>query len=143
MGKAASDRGTQVIIRHIDGDFLREEAGAQRMFDKLTRAGEKLEARNQELETELGAAKAELERARAAYHRRTAERDVLKEELQSAKQSADYYRQFCADMLRCLEDERRGHQKLAAVMKLALTPEQYHQYRAAAADIYPELFEKG
>jgi predicted nucleic acid-binding Zn-ribbon protein len=130
MSNKSYNRGTEVIRRSFD---KKEEVLAGRNLDKMNADMNRLERENENL-------KAELERARSGYQRRNAEVEVLKEENRTLQASNKAEHDRFMDMVQALTDSRKGHQKLTAVMKLALTPEQYHQYREAAAEIYPELF---
>lgn len=115
------------------------------MFNKPEeiRAGRILDQMNADmtrLETENASLKAELEKARSAYHRRCAELDVTKDELRAQQEANKREHEAYIACFKALCDSRKGHQKLTAVMETALTPEQYHDARARAAEAYPELF---
>jgi chromosome segregation ATPase len=111
-----------------------EEVRAGRMIDRMNADMIRLQSENEAL-------KADLERARAAYQRRNAEVEVLKEEIRTLEASNKSTHDLYVSCAQALIDSRKGHQKLTAVMKTALTPEQYHDARARAAEAYPELFE--
>lgn len=134
MSIKAYNRGTEVIRREIDQEISKaDEIRAGRILDKMNADMERIEKENETL-------KADLARAREAYQRRCAEIAVLKEELSTANENTQAEHLRFMDCAAALDNSRKGHEKLTAVMKLALTPEQYHQYRAAAAEVYPELF---
>jgi predicted nucleic acid-binding Zn-ribbon protein len=132
MSIKSYNRGTEAIRRSFD---KKDEVRAGRMLDKMNADMHRLEAENANL-------KAELEKARSAYQRRNAEVGVLKEEVSALEASNKSEHSRYMDCVQALIDSRKGHQKLTAVMKLALTPDQYHQYRQAAAEVYPELFKQ-
>lgn len=134
MSNKSYNRGTEVIRRDVDHKINKaDEVRAGRILDRMNADMERLEKENQSL-------KAELERARSAYHRRNAELGVLKEELCAQQEANKSQHEAYISCFKALCDERKGHQKLTAVMRLALTPEQYHEARANAAEAYPELF---
>jgi septation ring formation regulator EzrA len=141
MSVKAYNRGSQNTSRQIDAEVNRsnftkaDEIRAGRMLDKINNDMARMEAENSSL-------KAELEKARSAYHLRNSELVVTKDELRDVQKSNDFLTETCSSLVRALEDSRKGHSKLTAVMKIALTPEQYHSARASAADVYPELFAK-
>ena len=132
MSKKSYDRGTEVIRRSFDKPA---EVRAGRILDQMNGDMERLENENATL-------KAELERARSAYHRRNAEAEVLKEELRAQQEANKREHEAYVSCFTALCDSRKGHTKLTAVMETALTPEQYHDARARAAEAYPELFKK-
>jgi predicted nucleic acid-binding Zn-ribbon protein len=132
MGIKAQNRGNEAIRRSFD---KKEEVRAGRMIDAMNADMTRLQAENETL-------KAELERARSAYHRRNAEVEVLKEELHTIEAAHKSAHNLFVSCAQALADTRKGHQKLTAVMMTALTPEQYHDARARAAEAYPELFQK-
>lgn len=134
MSNKSYNRGTEVIRQSIQADFTKkEEVRAGRILDKMNADMERLEKENEALKTEL-------EKARAAYHRRCAELEVTKEELRAQQESNKREHEAYVSCFNALCDSRKGHQKLTAVMQLALSPEQYHEARANAAEAYPELF---
>lgn len=132
MGIKAQNRGNEVIRRSFDKPA---EVRAGRILDKMNADMQRLEQENEVI-------KAELERAKSAYHRRTAEVEVLKEEIATLTKSKKSTHDLYVACVQSLIDSRKGHQKLTAVMQTALTPEQYHDARARAAEAYPELFKK-
>ena len=133
MSNKSYNRGNEVIRRSFD---KKEEIRAGRMIDAMNADMARLQAENETL-------KKELERARSACQRRNAETEVLKEEIAALQDSNKSSHNLYVSLFKALVDSRKGHEKLTAVMKIALTPEQYHQYREAAAEVYPELFRKG
>lgn len=135
MSNKSYNRGTEVIRRDTDRKVFskREEILAGRMLDKMN-------ADMQRLEEENAALKTELQRAKSAYQRRCAEVDVLKEEIKTVTSSEESTHALYMSCVQALTNSRKGHEKLTAVMKTALTPEQYHDARTRAADAYPELF---
>jgi predicted nucleic acid-binding Zn-ribbon protein len=132
MGIKAQNRGDEVIRRSFD---KKEEIRAGRMIDAMNADMTRLQSENETL-------KAELERARSAYHRRNAEAEVLKEEITTLRASNKSSHDLYVSLSQALIDSRKGHQKMTAVMMTALTPEQYHDARARAAEAYPDLFQK-
>lgn len=130
MSNKSYNRGTEVIRRSFD---RKEEVRAGRILDQMNSDMERLEREN-------GSLKAELEKARAAYHRRNAELAALKDEFRQVREAEKINHDNYVVLYTALCDEQKGHQKLTAVMKTALTPEQYHEARARAAEAYPELF---
>lgn len=132
MSNKAYNRGSEVISRSFD---RKEEVRAGRILDQMNSAMERLERENESL-------KAELEKARGAYHRRTAELAWIKDELRQVQEAEKINHDNYVLLFTALCNEQKGHQKLTAVMKTALTPEQYHDARARAAEAYPELFSK-
>jgi predicted nucleic acid-binding Zn-ribbon protein len=132
MSIKAYNRGTKVVRRSFD---KKEEVRAGRMIDAMNADMARLQRENEALKTEL-------ERARSAYHRRNAEVGVLKEEIATLQASNKSSHDLYISCAQALVDSRKGHQKLTAVMQTTLTPEQYHDARARAAEAYPDLFKK-
>lgn len=132
MSIKSNNRGDAVIRRSFD---KKEEVRAGRILDKMNTDMERLERENENL-------KAELQKARDAYQRRCAQVESIKEVLEALQIQYKAEHERFMDCAQALTNSRKGHQKLTVVMKTALTPEQYHDARARAADLYPELFAK-
>jgi hypothetical protein len=116
-----------------DYGLVTKDAAA--VLDKMNSDMARMEADNLYL-------KGELERVRSSYHFLNSELTVTKDELSDVKKLNDLMEEVCCSLVRALVASRKGHSKLTAVMKTALTPEQYHSAIATAAEISPELFSR-
>lgn len=139
MGVKAENRYHDLNKRQIDAQYLKEEGRVQRMFDKLTHAGELLEEKNNQLQAEIDRLSNELEHARQAYERRNAECQVLKDELAEEKANIARYRELWLSAVDGAKKIDHKHQKLSAIVRLALSPEKYHEYRRCIEEDYPEF----
>jgi predicted nucleic acid-binding Zn-ribbon protein len=141
MTNKSYNRGSNAIKQQIDAEVKQsnfnkaDEIRAGRMIDRMNAEMARLESENMRLNVEL-------EKARNAYDRRVAELMVLKDDLRDSERLGVHLTETCSSLTQSLMDSRKGHAKLTAVMKTALTPEQYHSAREVAATIYPELFSK-
>ena len=81
----------------------------------------------------------ELERARSAYQRRTAEVEVLNEQIRKDRETIAQYRKTLARTMAGIIQERKKHTKLFEIVKLGMTPEQYHRCRGVVMEMHPEL----
>ena len=74
---------------------------------------------------------AELNRAKLYVQLRKAERDVAREELADATNKLEHMTSDRNEWrVRCILVQQK-HQKLSGIVRLALTPDEYHLYRTA------------
>lgn len=96
---------------------------------EMNRQAEANEARIAELEHQLELARQGEQHVKLYYDLRVAERDAARAELAEAERRIASLQTYAGDLLRGLVAEQRGHAKLSEIVRLALTPEQYHTYR--------------
>ncbi len=134
MSLKSSNRGDEAIARGIRADFTKaDEVRTGRLLDRMNADMARLEAENASL-------RAELERAKAAYHLRTAERNGAIEETREARREAESAHNMMMSMWATITEMRKALKKLSAIVRDNMTPEQYHEARARACETYPELF---
>jgi hypothetical protein len=112
-------------------DRKRREKLAARNYQEVLRLNqETIETQ----ETKIKRLEAELEKAKLYVDLRRAERDTAKEELAVTKAELekiildrDTWREGCIQTT-------EAHQKLSSIVRLALTPEEYHRYREIYGD---------
>ena len=85
----------------------------------------------EELEDYIAELEAELNRAKLYVQLRKAERDVAREELADATNKLEHMTSDRNEWrVRCILVQQK-HQKLSGIVRLALTPDEYHLYRTA------------
>lgn len=130
MSKAAHDRGTAVLRTATDRKI---EAQFQRNYDlqitAMNRQAEQDERRIAELEAQVAELSGKLQHVTLYYDLRVAERDAARVELHDAEARIAVLIETLTATRRGWEGQIAKHNKLSEIVRLALTPEQYHQYR--------------
>jgi len=106
-----------------------QERQAAKICDAMTKQAAQDAARIAELEAANADLTKQLQHATLVYHVRVAERDAAYAELAEAERRIASQNTYAADMRRTLATLTEKHTKLSDIVRLALTPEQYHQYR--------------
>lgn len=135
MGTAAYNRGSKAISNQITSDRLRRERLAAKNYLEVLRVNEET-IKVQQTTIEAQAARVsqlekDLERARMYVALRKAERDLAREEHKATQELLDQTRQDRANYIQALRAVQEKHQKLSGIVRLALSPEEYHKYREA------------
>ena len=86
---------------------------------------------------QVGALQAQLDNLRGDVARLEAEKAGLAEALETERRRADRMAGWAGTMRDNWLAEQRGHQKLSEIVRLALTPEQYHRYREIVQETTP------
>lgn len=121
-------------------DIKLEESKMGRAFDRLVYNANKLEEKYNDQKTEIERLNSELDKARLEYQQQSAELESLKMENAELRLRIDSEKQEKLRWFAALESKKKAHNKLSAIVRLALTPEEYHTWRQSAAEIYPNLF---
>lgn len=126
MGAAAQKRGDAVIARQIDTRYTAHDiAVAQRQIAR----------ENNLLRKQVDEQAAEL----VTLRQQVMELEMLREanaQLRSTLAASEEHNRHLASIFRDQMDEterwRHSHEKLSAIVRLGMTPEQYHQWRKIA-----------
>lgn len=131
---SAYDRGTEQVRREIQED--RKRSGNKEITAALTKEGNRADLAEERLakvideNTVLVAQIAELTKQLAAQK---AMNEDLDERLQNSRNDVLHWRQNYLD-------KDRAHLKLSAIVRAAISPETYREYREWCAVQFPSLF---
>lgn len=110
-----------------------EEGRATRFVDRLCLDLFNAEERIKELEARVK----ELE---AGYHKRGVYLNAERERNKELHQEIYLEKQEKRRWINAFLSQKKSHEKLGAIVRLALSPEKYREWRDAAAHIFPRLF---
>lgn len=111
-----------------------DERRMVRNWETLKRQAEQDEAHIAELEAQISDLSSKLERVTLYYDLRIAERDAARIELRDAEARIAVLTETLTATRRGWQDQAAKHSKLSEIVRLALTPEQYHTYRRIVED---------
>lgn len=136
MSAKSEHRYQELNHRQIDAKLLTEENLLERSIDRFTHEQE-LEI--ERLNAEVNRLTSELEHTKQAYQRRNAELALEKEERQTIDRQIRNQRAEIISLRKSLADTDFSWRKLSAIVRLALTPEKYHEYRTCVEQDNPEF----
>ena len=113
----------------------KEERLAGKWFDQYTRDFNAISEENEQLKERV----AKLE---AGYKKRGVYLTVERENGKQLHAKLENEHKSALDWFRAFQAQERAHQKLSAIVRLALSPEKFHEWREVAARNYPNLFKK-
>jgi len=131
MGSAAYNRGSKRIREEISQELtgsarLREERLAKHNFINASLLQSK---KIEEQEAELEAMRQELTEAKEKVRLQEAELTMLRTDIEATRRHSENMDNLRRVYLREMEAHKEKHQILSDIIRLALTPDQYHQYR--------------
>lgn len=131
MGPAAYNRGSKRIREEISQELtgsarLREERLAKHNFMNVTLLQEK---KIEEQEAEIETLRQQLVEAKEKARLQEAELTMLRSDIEAALRHSENMDNLRRVYLREMESHKEKHQILSDIIRLALTPDQYHQYR--------------
>jgi septal ring factor EnvC (AmiA/AmiB activator) len=128
MSTQHTARQAKLNRRQMDEQYKEQHAArlsARNLEDELITA----EHRIAKLETELAAAQAELQATKQELTAALNRNAKLETELLQSEKLSTQRHSFMMDAWRRFEEITAAHSKLSKVIRLALSPEQYHYYR--------------
>lgn len=131
MGGAAYNRGSKRIREEIS----QELAGSARLREERLAVHNAVNAsllqsqKIEKQEAELEALRQELAEAKEKVRLQEAELTMLRVDIESARKHSENMDNLRRVYLRETEAHKEKHQILSDIIRLALTPDQYHQYR--------------
>lgn len=128
------NRGTAKLRRDTDNQQTAHRDAKSRR-PSLARELDDANLRIARMENELLVAQTALEEAQAQILELTTRSTTAEAEALAVSKKAESYHRFMMDQHHALQDSRKAHNKLSRIMRLALTPTQYHYYRQEIEDM--------
>lgn len=125
---AKYNRGSQNIRRQIADEQKGTASYVAQITSEANRA-DRAEARLNEAREEIAALKAQLQ-----------EQQVLTDKMAQLEKQLESSRKDAHEWYNAYRQRTRGWEKLSAIVKMALSPEQYQQARQDAAYVHTKLF---
>lgn len=133
MSKAHTNRQAALNRRQITAQYAEQHAIAlsgRNLEDELTISEHKV-AR---LERQLASVQAELQATQIALVESNAQRDAAQADAANAGRRQAIEHTLLMQAVRRFQGVQSAHDKLSKVIRLALTPEKYHEYRKMVTD---------